>query len=342
MLDSVFNKANNIYRLRLMESIMMSKLFKKSIIITTLTMAISACGGGGESATETNTGSTGSAGPTLSLSFNLSQSSLTIDENAQKEVSVTVNYTGTGVGTLSYSYDVTTSNSDDYSNISISGDKITVAANEVEQNVTYSVEVTLSDGTLSDTKSFTVSVLNKPQDSNIAEAQLWTDGNNLFSMNELDPMLEVYVKAAYFNGGILESEIEIFEQEYADLKSQILKNTGSALLSGLLTTINDYSSGTTSASGLLAKVNEVKALAKTSSNKLIAKINELSSRSGGSLPELSPNKLMYVQEYGVFSSVIGNESMGSFDNDVWSFTGKFEFMNTLVSELGNTTECSAS
>jgi hypothetical protein len=321
----------------------MSKLFKKTIIVTALTTALAACGGGGDSeAPATNPGgttATTTTAPTTTLTFNLSESSLTIDELTKKDIDVTVNYSGSS--NLTYSYDVKTVNSDSYSDISITGNKITVNANDVDQNVTYDVDITLSDGTVTHMESFSVEVMNKPDDSIIAQAELWGNGNTLFAMIEFDEMLDIYLKAAYFSKGIQKSEIEIFEQKYNDLKTSILENSNSELMTSLQSYIVNYSAGIESGAALLNKVNLVQELAKDNANSLIAILNELSDISSGALPKLSVDKLKYIERYSAFSSIIGNESMGSFTDDVWRFSGEFEFMNTLVSKLGNTTDCSA-
>ncbi|MCP4986751.1 MAG: hypothetical protein GY928_12070 [Colwellia sp.] len=47
----------------------------------------------------------------------------------------------------------------------------------------------------------------------------------------------------------------------------------------------------------------------------------------------------YNDKYQAFSGIIGNTQMGSFDGDTWTFKQEYQFLNTLIPVLGNTTNC---
>lgn len=413
------------------------KLFSKTLISAALAATLSACGGGGSDSTGASTGSgstgSGSTGTTTTLSFSLSNSSLTMDENTQSTISTNVNYNGSA--SLSYSYDVTTEGASAYSNISITGDTITVNANDVDQDVTYSVDVTLTDGTLSDTKTFQVSLKDLDMDNDglsisldssliinegqsalamvdvtydsteeityqveysqdvgitdssnansltfeapeldasvdvvatitatagdatatdqvtislnnisgsveLESAELWASGA-AFTMNEFDEFLNIYTHAAYLSGGIKMSEKGEFSSSYEQLKTSASSQSESTELADLTEAIGIYMAGDINSKELMEKTKVVQDLATEHSNSIASLLNQVAGIAAGSLPEIELNKFSYNEQYQVFTSLIGNDSMGSFNGDTWEFSGSYEFMNTLVTVLGNTTQCEA-
>ena len=85
----------------------------------------------------------------------------------------------------------------------------------------------------------------------------------------------------------------------------------------------------------------VKTLAGAEYNKLAENINLLASLTNDNLPTLPSLNYQYSDKYQVFSGIIGNRQMGSFNSGSWKFSQEYQFLNTLIPSLGNTTACEA-
>ena len=415
----------------------MSNLLIKSATAIALSSILAACGGGGggsSTGTQTTPPNGNNGTTTTTLGFTLSQQSVSMDELTEKSVNASVNYNG--ANSLTYSYSFSNQTAQGYSSISESNNVFTIAAREVEQDVSFTVDITLSDGTLSETKTLTVSIDNvedevTPDPDTIsvtamptsidlqsgssetidldlaytgsgqvtysvsyddqigmtheivdnqvtftapmvedsveliativatdgvisdsatvmvkivenadlmAEAEAWANSNP-YSMNELDNLLRYYVNAAYFAGGIKNSEKETWVQNYVSLQEQIaLKNEGEEIVQFRLD-LEDLKNGWMTQSDFQGKFTAFKAHVNSQSNQLISMLNDLSDLSDGALPSLDADRYAYSEEYTVFSSIIGNASTGSLQEGTWVLNSEHEFMGTMISSLGITSQC---
>jgi len=88
-------------------------------------------------------------------------------------------------------------------------------------------------------------------------------------------------------------------------------------------------------------LDNVKVLANSEYNKLLEKINELAMLSDEVVPQLVVDSFGYVDDYSVFSGIIGASNMGAFTENKWQFSEKYQILDTLIPTLGNTYECTA-
>ena len=131
--------------------------FKNVIAVTLTTMFLTACGGGGggsSSPSPTPSPTNPPTTPTNSAPVLSSVSDVVMDENSTQ--TVTLSATDADGDTLTYS----ASESSSALQATVSGTTLTLTAGEVTQDTTVTVTARVSDGTASDTETFTVDVNN--------------------------------------------------------------------------------------------------------------------------------------------------------------------------------------
>jgi hypothetical protein len=314
----------------------MSKL-NKIIISAFSALALSACGGGGGSDDAKPTQIIPVATPTLSLS--LAESSIVISEDEQGVITLGVNYTGQS--TINY----IVSFSSDISGVTaeVVDNELRINAGELENEnvITLTVKASSTVDNLSVEQSLEVSLNNSSATMVIDEVELWSDVDSVFKFDDFDLLSLMYTKSAYFNGAISKSEYQIKIVEFETLKNEAVNKKSSDENTLLSKGVTDYQSNLITETELIALLRGVKTLTSTEYNKLAEKITELAQLTGGALPLLSNLSIGYVGEYGVFSGIIGANSMGAFTDGVWQFSEQYQFLETLIPALGKNTDCSA-
>lgn len=265
------------------------------------------------------------------ISLSLSSDSVTIKENMDASVEIVTDYSGS----KDLSYSVTYSEDQGVSH-NLSGSQLTFNANRINSDTSVVATVMVTDGTVSDAKEISIQLVNDLTILNTAKNWAYSLP---FTMNELDNLLDYYIKAAYFAGNVKNSEKDSFASQYTLLKNQISEKNNGLQIQSLKNHIDDYESELISLSELEDKLESFISLVNEDSNQLVSLINQLSVLSDGSLPEIALDKYSYTDEYIGFSVIIGNEQTGSMVDGSWVLNDNYKFMNTLISALGYTSEC---
>jgi hypothetical protein len=315
----------------------MSKLNKKIIMSAFSALALSACGGGGESDEAKPTQTIPVPTPTLSLS--LSESIITINEDEQGVISLNASYTGQS--TIAY----TVSFSSEISGLTaeVVDNELRISAGELENEHVISLTLTASStvDNLSAEKWLEINLNNLSVIAVIGEVELWNDIDSVFKLDDFEFLSPMYAKAAYFNGAITKSEYQIKISEFEALKVKATNKKTSEENTLLSNSIADYQSNLITETELISLLSGVQTLTNTEYRQLAEKVNELALLTDGALPLLSSESFGYVEEYGVFSGIIGAESMGTFTDNMWQFSEEYQFLETLIPALGINNECSA-
>lgn len=273
-----------------------------------------------------------------SVDLTLSPASLTMDEGDSKQVVMKSVFDGKGVP--KYSYKVISGNQSALTITNVE-DALIVKAVDVAKDENLEIEVTSTVGNVSDTEKLVVAVKNISALAIVTEAKLWADTAKSFAFNDFNGLADVYVKAAYFAGSIGYSEQETVLADFSAQAASARQQANSTSALTLKSVLASYENGSAKDSDLANAVKEVKQLASAQSSLIISKLNTLAEMANGTLPQVTAGEYKYIEEYGVFSSVIGNAQMGSFSGKAWSFTGVYEFFNTKVAALGNIDTCEA-
>ncbi|MFT4848712.1 MAG: hypothetical protein ACJA0H_000428 [Francisellaceae bacterium] len=314
----------------------MSTLNKKLIILAFSTIVLSACGGGGAS-DESKVTIPAPVDPTLSLS--LEQTTLTVNENEQGIISLGTSYTGQST------IDYTVSFSPEISGVTaeIVDKKLQINVDELENEhvVTLTVSASSTADNLLAEQSVDVLLNNASVVMIINEVELWTDVDAVFKFDDFELLLPVYAKTAYLNGAMTKSEYQIKTLEFETLKVEAVNKKLSEENTLLSEGIADYREKLITETELVTLLSEVKNLASNQYNSLAEKINELAQLTNDTLPLLSITSFDYIDEYVVFSGIIGAQSMGVFTAGEWKFSEQYQFIETLIPALGKTNECAA-
>jgi len=317
----------------------MSKLKKRLLLSTVSALVLSACGGGGSDETKTVTPPPAQVTPTLSLSVD--QSSLTINENEQGVIALSTTYNGQS------SIDYTVSFSSEITGVTteIIDKNLQITINELENDhvTTITVMASSTADNLSAEQSIEINLTNTSVASVIEEVELWTDIDAVFKFDDFDPALlpTIYAKAAYFNGALTSTEYQNQVSDFTVLKAESISQKSAEENTSLSTGVVDYQKNSLTETELVALLDKAKILANNEYNKLVEKVNELALLSDDTMPALPLDTFGYVETYGVFSGVIGATSMGTFVEEKWQFSEKYQMLDTLIPALGNTNECSA-
>jgi hypothetical protein len=315
----------------------MSKLKQKIITLAFSTLALSACGGGGGSDETKPTQIIPVPTPTLSLS--LSESTIAISENEQSVITLGTSYTGQSI------IDYTVSFSSDIPGVTaeVIDKELQINVDELENEhvITLIISASSKVDNLWAEKSIEINLNNLSVTAVIDEVELWTDVNAVFKFDDFDLLLPLYAKTAYFNGAITKSEYQIKTSEFETLKVEAVNNKSSEENTLLSKGVADYQGNLITETELVTLLSEVKKLASNEYNSLAEKVNELAQLTNDTLPLLSNTSFDYIDEYVVFSGIIGAQSMGVFTGGEWKFSEQYQFIETLIPALGKNNECAA-
>ncbi|GAA6172036.1 hypothetical protein NBRC116592_17060 [Colwellia sp. KU-HH00111] len=316
----------------------MSKLNKQLFISACSALALSACGGGGGSE-ETKPISPPPAQVVPTLSLYLDQSTLTVNEKEQGTIGITITYTGQST------IDYTVSLSSDISGVTaeIANEELKVSASELENEhvITLIVKASSAADNLSAEQTVDITLSNSSVATVIDEVGLWTDVDAIFKFDDFDLVAPIYAKAAYFNNALTNAEYQTKISNISTIKAEAVSKKSSEENTLLSVAVADYQENSITETELVAMLNGVKILANNEYNKLAEQINELAELTDETLPLLSVESFGYVNELGVFSGVIGVESMGTFKEGEWYFSETYQFLEPLIPALGKNNECSA-
>jgi len=314
----------------------MSKLTKNIFITAFSALVLSACGGGGESG-ETKTISPPPTQITPTLSLSIEKSSLTINENEQGVIGLSTSYNGQSTidYTVSFSSEVVGVTAE------VIGQDLQINVDELENEheITLTVTAYSTADNLSVEHSLVINLNNASVAAVIDEVELWTDTDAVFKFDDFDLLPSIYAKAAYFNGTLTNTEYQTKISDFTVLKDAAVSKKSSEEKTLLSVGIADYQGNSITENELITMLSGVKVLANNENNKLIEKVNELALLSDEAVPLLTLDSFDFVEEYGIFSGIIGAENMGVFKEGKWQFSEQYQILATLIPALGNTNEC---
>lgn len=316
----------------------MSNLLIKKILLTLCCITLTACGGGsGESTTAPPKVVTP---PTATLSFSLGEASLAINEQEEAKVALTLDYTGTG----DISYAIAFSPEVDEVSAEVINNELVITANELENALSSTLSITVSSSNSDVTaieRTLNLSLINRSVEAVLAEVELWKDTEQVFKFDDFDNAVFFYTKSAYFNGGLDNSAIAEKLKEFTAIKQSSVEKKSSPEVKLLADASANYQNNSITETELKGFLVNVKTLAGAEYNKLAENINLLASLNNDNLPALPSLNYQYSDKYQAFSGIIGNTQMGSIVGESWKFNQQYQFLNTLIPFLGNTTTCEA-
>jgi hypothetical protein len=318
----------------------MSNLIIKKIMLTLCCITLTACGGGSsETKTETPKVVTPPAA-TPTLSFSLKETSLEINEQEEVKVALSLDYTGAG----DISYALAFSPAIDEVSAQVLNNELVITASELENatNTTLTITVSSSNSDVSTIqKTLELSLINTSADAVLVEVGLWKGAEQVFKFDDFDNAVTFYSKSAYYNGELDNSAIAEKLTEFTAIKQNSIGKKSSPEVTQLAEASVNYQNNLITETELKGFLVNVKTLAGAEYNKLTENINLLASLTNDNLPALPSLNYQYSDKYQAFSGIIGNTQMGTFDGELWKFNQQYQFLNTLIPSLGNTTTCEA-
>jgi len=322
----------------------MSNLIIKKLMLALCCIALTACGGGG-SESQTNppqivTPPPTTPTPTPTISFSLAETLLVINEQKETKVALTLDYTGTG----DISYAIAFSPEVDEVLAEVINNELIITANELENTVTSTLSITVSSSNSDVTaieKTLNLSLINTSVEAVLSEVELWKNTEQVFKFDDFDNAIAFYTKSAYFNGGLDNSAIAEKLTEFTAIQQNSIGKKSSPEVTLLAEASVNYQNNLITESKLKELLVNVKTLAGAEYNKLAESINLLAPLTNDNLPTLPSLNYQYSDKYQVFSGIIGNTQMGSIVGESWKFNQQYQFLNTLIPSLGNTTTCEA-
>jgi hypothetical protein len=310
-----------------------SKLF----ITSSLLLALSACGGSGESKKEPSKVVTP---VTPTISFSLAKASLAINEQEEAKVALTLDYTGTGDTSYALAFLPLTNKV----SAQVINNELIITVNELENTASSTLSIIVSSSNSDVTaieKTLELSLINTSVEAVLSEVELWKNSEQVFKFDDFDDAVTFYTKSAYFNGGLGNSEIAGEISKFTAIKQSSIEKISSPEVTQLAEASVNYQNNSITETELKELLVNVKTLVGVEYNKLAESINLLASLTNDSLPALPLLNYQYNDKYQVFSGIIGNTQMGSLVGESWKFNQQYQFLNTLIPSLGNTTTCEA-
>jgi len=309
-------------------------------MLTLCCITLTACGGGsGESQTAPPKVVTPPAA-TPTLSFSLAETSLAINEQEEVKVALSLDYTGAG----DISYAIAFSPEVDEVSAEVINNELIISADELENTVTSTLSITVSSSNsdvASIEKTINLSLINTSVEAVLAEVELWKNTEQVFKFDDFDDAVTFYTKSAYFNGGLNNSAIAGKILEFTAIKQNSIGKKFSPEVTQLAEASAHYQNNSITETELKELLVNVKTLAGAEYNKLAENINLLASLTNDNLPALPSLNYQYSDKYQTFSGIIGNTQMGSIVGESWKFNQQYQFLNSLIPSLGNTTTCEA-
>jgi len=305
-------------------------------MLTLCCITLTACGGEGESKTTQPKVVT----PATTLSFSLAETSREINEQEETKVILTLDYTGTG----DISYAIAFSPEVDEVSAEVINNELIINVNELENELTSTLSITVSSSNSDVTaieKTLELSLTNRSVEAVLAEVELWKNSEQVFKFDDFDNVVTFYTKSAYFNGGLDNSAIAEKITEFTSIKQNSMNKKSSTEVTQLAEASVNYQNNSITETELKEFLVNVKTLAGAEYNKLTKNINLLASLTNDNLPALPSVNYQYSDNFHVFSGIIGNTQMGSLVGESWTFNQEYQFLNTLIPSLENTTTCEA-
>ncbi len=315
----------------------MSNLIIKKIMLTLCCITLTACGGGGG---ESKTTPPKVVTPPATLSFSLGEASLAINEQEEAKVALTLDYTGTG----DISYAIAFAPIIDNVSAEVINNELIITANNLENEVSSTLSIKVSSSNSDVTaieKKINLSLINTSVEAVLSEVELWKNSEQVFKFDDFDDAVTFYTKSAYFNGGLDNSAIAGKISEFTAIKQSSIEKISSPEVTKLAEAPVNYQNNSITETELKELLVNVKTLAGAEYNKLAENINLLASLTNDNLPTLPSLNYQYSDKYQAFSGIIGNTQMGSIVGESWKFNQQYQFLNTLIPSLGNTTTCEA-
>jgi len=306
-------------------------------MLTLCCITLTACGGGGG---ESKTTPPKVVTPPAALSFSLGEASLAINEQEEAKVALTLDYTGTG----DISYAIAFAPIIDNVSAEVINNELIITANDLENEVSSRLSIKVSSSNSDVTaieKTINLSLINTSVEALLAEVELWKNSEQVFKFDDFDDAVTFYTKSAYFNGGLDNSAIAGKISEFTAIKQSSMEKKSSPEIAQLTEASANYQNNSITETELKELLVNVKTLAGAEYNKLAENINLLASLTNDNLPALPSLNYQYSDKYQAFSGIIGNTQMGSIVGESWKFNQQYQFLNTLIPSLGNTTTCEA-
>ena len=312
--------------------------YAKSLIALFVCGTLSACGGGGADSTNTNNGGNTTLPPsTETLTFSLDANSLSLDEATTAEVALSASYSGGS--NIAYAVEVIEGEAD-LVNFNVNQNTLVISAGDVDSDADFKLSITASVGSLADSEELTIHVVNTSVAAVIAEASIWTDGSQVFKFDDLEQVAPLYVQAAYLAGAISRNErqnlIDGFNNTLSTARSAAQQDEAKQLA----TAINNYQQSSITESQLIEALSQHKAFVQAQSDSILSALKVIAELSPD-LPVIQLAPYQYIEQYDAFSAVIGNSSLGSFQDGKWVFSGQYHFLNQHVPALGTQSSCDA-
>lgn len=296
----------------------------KLCLISLSVSVITACGGGGDSKPDSPSAPT--PPPPANLIFSIGSSSVDMNESDTSSVDFSVSYDGSR--TLSYNISV---DGIDGLTATRSGDTLSLVVtdvNEIINSATITVDVT--DGNVSATDSFTVTVANTSffvTRDNLAQTasniKTFLE-NNMSAYNTLIFLTDIDVKTGLLPQDSLDAEIQ--------RRGSAVKATNTQLsqeIQPLIDTLMAFDNTSTAREDdLIAYTDQIQVAIDSYVIAIDMLFDDIRSISTGIIPPLSITALNKIET--TYSLFIGNETMGSFTSGAWSFSENYAFLDSVT------------
>jgi len=297
----------------------------KICMIAFATSTLMACGGGGGDTSSSQISSTPTPTP-INLTLSISSESVQMNEGTSESISFSATYSGDKE--LIYTVDVSGVEGVTVTQV---GEDITITASEMSKlinNATIKLDVT--DGSVSDSDSLSVSIINTSFFSTRDELIKEVDGLLSFIDNDMSAystivfLTDVDVKIGLIEKDTLGPEVEMRGDAISAASSKISEE-----LNSLITSLDYYTSQSQgSESELSTYAQQIQGFVDDYVKDIDLLYADVISTGGNILPKIRFTSLNKVGEK--YSLFIGNALMGSNESGEWLFSEEYAFLESVI------------
>jgi hypothetical protein len=293
----------------------------KLCLISLSVSVIMACGGG-DSTPDTPP----IPPPPANLTLNIGSSSVDMNEGDTNSIDFSVSYNGSRNLTYNISVDgiegLTATRSGETLSLAVTD------VNEIINNATITVDVT--DGNVSATDSFTVTVANTSffvTRDNLAQTasniKIFSE-NNMSAYNTVIFLTDIDVKTGLLPQDNLDAEIQ--------RRGSVIEATNTQLSQDIQPFIDTLmafdNTSTASEDDLIGYTEQIQGAVDSYVTAIDMLFDDIRSISAGIIPPIGITDLN--ENETTYSLFIGNETMGSFTSGAWSFSENYAFLDSVI------------
>lgn len=304
----------------------------KSIKYTMLVVLIpimTACGGGGSETSPSTSSSPTSqpATPTISLSLSTSQSAVSMNEGTTTSATLDIAYNGSktlNVSVQSSSADITTS---------ATKEKVDISSADIDgADINTTLTVTVSDGTLSDTATIQVEIVNNSlvTGKSTLTSLIASHEQFILSPRVATGISDYFIDIGALVDNITEDEATLLQQSVHGAIDDAYSTLDLKIINAQADLISQSNAGDLTDSSLAELTEYVNDAAKVFLNELNIALSQATQPVSNLVPSVAVEQFSAVPDSGNLSLYIGSASFGSVSGSSFAFYEQYAFLQAII------------